>query len=270
MKKRAADMQVMGILNVTPDSFSDGGSISSPAALIEQVDRMVASGAGIIDVGGESSRPFAEAVSLEEERQRVIPAIKLIRKYHSIPISIDTTKAAIASEALDAGADIINDISGLRFDPDMLPLLRETASKVVVMHMLGTPRDMQIDPVYGDVVADILVFFQERLAWAAANGISRERFIVDPGIGFGKTVAHNLTILRRLREFSVLGCPVLVGHSRKAFIGKTLGLDVDERDIATAAISALCVASGATIVRVHDVAKTVQAVRMAEAIINSP
>lgn len=263
-------MQVMGILNVTPDSFSDGGSFLSPPEIVDRVARMVAEGADIIDVGGESSRPFAEAVSPAEERKRVIPAIELIRKHHAIPISIDTTKAAIAREALAAGADIINDISGLRFDGAMLPLLREVDCRIVIMHMLGTPRDMQVNPVYGDVVGDILAFFEERLAWAEGNGLDRQRFIVDPGIGFGKTVAHNLTILRRLPEFLRLGCPVLVGHSRKAFIGKSLNLEVEQRDVPTAAISALCAVKGAAIVRVHDVGKTVQAVRMAEAIINAP
>jgi len=257
---------VMGILNVTPDSFSDGGCFLDEAAIAGQVATMVAAGADIIDVGGESTRPFAEPVSIPDELARVLPAIRLIRQHSPIPVSIDTTKAEVARQALATGADIINDISALRFDPEMIGLVRETEVPVIIMHMQGTPSDMQLAPRYDDVVAEIKDFFRERLAWAEANGVSGERFIIDPGIGFGKTVAHNLTILKRAVEFSELGCPVLIGHSRKSFIGKLLGLEVDERDVATAAVSALCVQKGVSILRVHDVEKTVQAVRLAEAI----
>jgi dihydropteroate synthase len=259
-------VQVMGILNVTPDSFSDGGRFMNDRAIEAQVGKMIAAGADIIDVGGESSRPFADPVSLEEELARVLPAIKIIRKNHAIPVSIDTTKAHVASKALQAGANIINDISALRFDPEMIDLARETDVPVIIMHMLGTPTDMQISPVYDDVVAEIKVFFADRLHWAAENGVEQSRFIIDPGIGFGKTVAHNLIILKRIAEFNELDCPVLIGHSRKSFIGKLLDSEVDDRDVASAAVSALCAASGAAILRVHDVAKTVQAVRLAEAI----
>ncbi len=257
---------VMGILNVTPDSFSDGGRFFTASSSAAQIDSMLGAGADIIDVGGESSRPFAEPVSIAEELDRVLPVIRLIRQHSEIPISIDTTKAEVARRALAEGADIINDISALRFDRDMISLVRETEVPVIIMHMQGTPSDMQVDPHYDDVVAEIKVFFAERLAWAGENGVSGKRFIIDPGIGFGKTMGHNLTILKHAAEFSELGCPVLIGHSRKSFIGKLLGLEVDDRDVATAAISALCAQNGVSILRVHDVEKTVQAVRLAEAI----
>jgi len=257
---------IMGILNVTPDSFSDGGRFLAESSIATQIDTMVEAGADIIDVGGESTRPFAEPVSIAEELDRVLPAIRLIRQRSSIPISIDTTKAEVARKALAEGADIINDISALRFDPDMVSLVRETEVPVIIMHMQGSPSDMQVHPHYDDVVAEIKDFFEKRLAWAEENGVSMKHFIVDPGIGFGKTVEHNLTILKRAAEFTELGCPVLIGHSRKAFIGKLLGAEVEARDVATAAISALCAQKGVSILRVHDVEKTVQAVRLAEAI----
>jgi len=262
-------VQVMGILNVTPDSFSDGGQFFRSDTIAAQIDTMVEDGADIIDVGGESTRPFAEPVSIEGELARVLPAIRRIRQRYSIPISIDTTKAEVARRALDEGADIINDISGLRFDENMIGLARERRVPVVIMHMQGTPSDMQVDPHYEDVVKEIKDFFRERLAWAVANGVESKQFIIDPGIGFGKTVAHNLTILKRVDEFTELGCPVLIGHSRKSFIGKILGAEVDRRDVATAAVSAVCAMKGVSILRVHDVAKTVEAVRLAEAINNA-
>ena len=257
---------VMGILNVTPDSFSDGGRFTDEDSIGAQVNSMLEAGADIIDVGGESTRPFAEPVAVPEELARVLPAIRLIRQCSEIPVSIDTTKSEVARQALAAGADIINDISALRFDPDMIALVRETEVPVIIMHMQGTPSDMQVDPHYDDVVFEIKDFFRERLTWAENNGVSGKRFIVDPGIGFGKTVRHNLTILKRLQEFTDLNCPVLIGHSRKSFIGKLLGSEVADRDTATAAVSALCVPKGVAILRVHDVEKTVQAVRLAEAI----
>jgi dihydropteroate synthase len=261
-----AKVLVMGILNVTPDSFSDGGRFVDESSIANQVEIMLEAGADIIDVGGESSRPFAVPVTVAEELARVLPAISLIRLRSEIPISIDTTKSEVAREALAEGADIINDISALRFDQEMIALVRATEVPVIIMHMQGTPSDMQVAPHYDDVVSEIKDFFRDRLAWAEQNGVARQRFIVDPGIGFGKTVEHNLTILKRLQEFTELGCPVLVGHSRKSFIGKLLGSGVSARDVATAAISALCVPKGVSILRVHDVEKTVQAVRLAEAI----
>lgn len=260
----------MGILNVTPDSFSDGGRLTSEAAIQEQAARLISDGADILDIGGESTRPGAAPVALADEINRVLSAVQAIRRQHATPISVDTTKAEVARLALDAGADLINDISGLRFDPGMAPLLRERQTPVVIMHMQGIPGNMQNNPVYADVVGEITAFLAERIAWAAGQGIAKERIIVDPGIGFGKTVAHNLTILKNLDRFTDLGCPVLVGHSRKSFIGKLLGLEVSERDQATAILSGLCALQGAAIIRVHDVAATVQAVKLAAAVQNAP
>lgn len=261
---------VMGILNVTPDSFSDGGRFTSEAAVLAQADRLVAEGADLLDIGGESSRPGAQPVPLADETRRVVTAIRAIRRHHPTPISVDTTKAEVARLALAEGADLINDISGLRFDPEMAPLLREQQVPVVIMHMQGTPGNMQQNPTYSDVIGEILTFLAERIGWAESQGITRERIIVDPGLGFGKSLAHNLTILKHLDRFNALGCPLLIGHSRKAFIGKLLNLEVTERDLATAILSGLCVMQGATIIRVHDVAGTVQAVKLAAAVRNAP
>lgn len=261
----------MGILNVTPDSFSDGGRFTQAEALATQVKAMLDSGADLIDVGGESTRPYAEPVSEHEELRRVLPAIACIRGLHrSIPISIDTTKAEVARQALNAGADIINDVSALRFDPEMIRIAIVHEAPVILMHMRKTPKDMQDEPVYDDVIQEITGFLTERISWATQQGLDRQRIIVDPGLGFGKTVAHNLTILKHLRAFKDLGCPLLIGHSRKAFIGKLLALEAQDRDLATAMISAYCATQGADILRVHDVGKTMQAVRLHEAILQTP
>lgn len=270
LRARPGRALVMGILNVTPDSFSDGGRFTNPAAILAQADRLVAEGADLLDIGGESSRPGAQPVPLAEEISRVIGAIRAIRRKHLTPISVDTTKAEVARQALAEGADLINDISGLRFDPAMAPFLRAQQAPVVIMHMQGTPGNMQQSPIYRDVVSEILAFLAERITWAICQGIARERIIVDPGLGFGKTVAHNLTILKHLDRFQELGCPVLIGHSRKAFIGKILDLEVSERDQATAILSGYCARQGAAIIRVHEVAATVQAVRLAAAVQNAP
>ena len=261
--------KIMGILNVTPDSFSDGGQFDSAASACSQVEALVVSGADSIDVGGESTRPFADPVAVEEELKRVVPAIRAIRRTFSIPISIDTTKAEVARQALDNGANIINDISALRKDPEMITLVRETSVPIIIMHMQGTPGDMQLKPQYNDVVAEVIDFFQERLAWLAEQGVDRERITVDPGIGFGKSLSHNLSLLKHLAELKVLGCPILLGHSRKRFISDITGLEVEERDLPTAVISAMAVASGVDILRVHNVAATRQALQMAEAIRNA-
>jgi dihydropteroate synthase len=256
----------MGILNVTPDSFSDGGSYNSPDLFLAQAEKLIADGADILDIGGESTRPFAEPVSADEELNRVIPAITAIRNRWTIPISIDTTKATVARAALAAGADIINDISALRQDPAMLDVVQHSDVPLIIMHMRGTPADMQINPEYTDVVADILGFFQERLGWLKENGVSPERVIIDPGIGFGKTMHHNLSILRRLGELHALGAPVLLGHSRKRFLGELSGLATQDRDHLTAVVSALSVDKGIAIARVHNVLATRQAIMLAEAI----
>ena len=258
---------VMGILNVTPDSFSGGGQLANKETLLQRAESMIVAGADILDIGGESTRPFAAKVDLGEELNRVVPAIESIRHHFSIPISIDTTKATVAEKAIEAGADIINDVSALRFDSQMIEVAKKQNAPVILMHMQGQPGDMQKKPCYDDVINDISAFLRERLDWAERNGLDRGRMIVDPGIGFGKTLEHNLTILKHLDQFSALGVPLLLGHSRKAFIGTILELDdPGRRDCATAAISALAVMAGVSIIRVHDVEKTVQAVRLAEAI----
>ncbi len=262
---------VMGILNVTPDSFSDGGRFTQNEALSAQIKTMLNSGADLIDVGGESTRPYAEPVSEDEELRRVLPAIACIRALHSsIPISIDTTKAEVARQALNTGADLINDVSGLRFDPDMIRIAIAHEAPVILIHMRKTPKDMQDEPVYDNVIQEIRDFLAERISWATQQGLDRQRIIVDPGLGFGKTVAHNLTILKHLRAFKKLECPLLIGHSRKGFIGKLLTLEAQDRDLATAMISSYCATQGADILRVHDVEKTMQAVRLHEAISQAP
>jgi len=261
-----AAIKIMGILNVTPDSFSDGGSFYSFDQAVAQAEKLIADGADILDIGGESTRPFAKPVSLDNELQRTIPVIEAIRARHTIPISIDTIKAEVARRALAAGADIINDISALRHDPDMLDVVYNSTAPVIIMHMQGTPADMQVNPVYADVVVDILDFFRERIDWLTANGVDRQRLILDPGIGFGKTVDHNLSILKHLSRFAGLDLPVLLAHSRKRFLGEVSGLAASQRDQLTAVVSALSVNHGVSYLRVHDVASTRLAVRLAEAI----
>ena len=259
-------MKIMGILNVTPDSFSDGGRHFTFDTAVDQASRMIDEGADIIDVGGESTRPFADPVSFDEEQRRVIPVITAIRKKHSIPISIDTTKAEIARIALDSGADIINDVSALQHDDQMLTLVKSTAVPVIIMHMQGTPGNMQVNPEYDDVIAEIADFFRERMSWLEENGVELSRVTIDPGIGFGKKLEHNLSILKHLGIFKELGQPILLGHSRKRFIGDLTNLDTDDRDLPTAVISALALAMEVNIVRVHNVAATRHALTVAQAI----
>jgi dihydropteroate synthase len=260
-------VRIMGILNVTPDSFSDGGLFADSASAISQADKLIAEGADILDVGGESTRPFADPVETEEELRRVIPVIKAVRSKYTIPISIDTTKAVVAREALKTGATIINDVSALRKDPEMVTLVKKTSVPVIIMHMRGTPSNMQIRPEYDDVIQEIISFFKEGIARITKEGISRDRLIIDPGIGFGKTLQHNLSILKHLDELASLGLPVLLGHSRKRFLGDITGLpDEGERDLATAVVTALLAHKSISMVRVHDVAATRQALKVAEAI----
>lgn len=254
---------IMGILNVTPDSFSDGGRFLSPDAAVERALAMEKEGADIIDVGGESSRPGAEPVPVEEELRRVLPVLERLRGKLRIPISIDTTKAEVAEAALRAGASIVNDISALRFDPAMAPLVAKFGAGLVLMHMLGTPKTMQQAPHYEDVVTEVRDFLAERAQYAQSQGIPREAIAVDPGIGFGKTVEHNLELLRRLPELVELGFPVLVGPSRKSFIGAILGLGVEERLEGTLAACAVAVVRGADILRVHDVKEVRRAADLA-------
>lgn len=259
-------MKIMGILNVTPDSFSDGGSHSTCPEAIAHADQLIRDGADILDVGGESTRPFAEPVPAEEEMRRVIPVIEAVRRKHNIPISIDTTKASVAREALKAGADIINDISALGHDPEMLTLVQNTNVPVIIMHMQGTPADMQIQPSYVNVVEEIIAFFRERIKWLTDNGVDQNRLIIDPGIGFGKTKHHNFSILKHLDKFSALSVPVLLGHSRKRFLRESAEVPQGEaRDLGTAVVSALCADKNVSIVRVHNVAATRQALLIAKA-----
>lgn len=259
---------VMGILNVTPDSFSDGGNYVAFPAAIDHALVMVKQGADIIDIGGESSRPGAVPVSAEDELARVIPVIKALRRQSDIPISIDTYKSEVAKVALDAGADIVNDISALRMDSQMPDVATQSGAPVILMHMLGTPRTMQKDPHYDDCVTEMLAFFRERVAFCELHGVKHDRLILDPGIGFGKRLEDNLAILAGLQKFSEFGLPILVGASRKSFIGQVhqSGAPAEKRLGGSIAAALAAVQRGAHIVRVHDVAETVEALRVLRAI----
>ncbi len=260
---------VMGILNVTPDSFSDGGDFISPDAALERARQMVGEGADIIDVGGESTRPGAAPVSLEQELERVIPVIEAISRELPVPVSIDTSKAGVMSGAVSAGAGLINDVAALRGE-GALEVAAKSGVPVCLMHMQGGPRTMQESPEYQDVVSDIRQFLGERIKACQAAGISRDRIVLDPGFGFGKTLGHNLELLRRLEEFSDIGLPLLVGISRKSMIGALLGdVPVTERLYGSLAAAVLAVERGAGILRVHDVKPTVDAIRVAQAVMQS-
>lgn len=244
---------VMGVLNVTPDSFYDGGRYGHFDAAVARGLQMVEEGADIIDVGGESSRPGTTSVSLDEELERAIPVIRRLRQESDVLLSIDTTKAAVAEEALAAGASIINDISALRFDEKMVEISAKRGAFIILMHMLGTPETMQRSPHYTDVVAEIMTFLSERIATAIRGGVPRQRILIDPGIGFGKRVEDNLAILRNLAQFKDLGGPLVVGLSRKSFLGQILDAPVEERLVGTIAANAIAVINGADVIRVHDV-----------------
>ncbi len=259
----------MGVLNVTPDSFSDGGRFSDPAAARDRARALIEAGADLVDLGGESTRPGAAPVSVEEELRRVLPVLEqgpMFGGSDSVTISIDTSRATVAEAALAAGARVVNDITALRGDERMVEVVRAAGAGLVLMHMQGAPRTMQQNPVYRDVVAEVHAFLAERIDHAITHGIPRERIAVDPGIGFGKTVTHNLALLAGLETFQDLGCPVLVGTSRKSFIGKVLDREVDQRVWGTAATVAWAVMHGARIVRVHDVREMSDVVRMTERI----
>ena len=245
---------VMGIVNVTPDSFSDGGKYFAPITAIDFAFKLIDEGADIIDIGGESTRPGADKVSCSEELARVIPVIEGIRlNNNKILISIDTTKSVVAKEAVEAGANIINDVSGLSFDNQMPETIAQLKAPVIIMHMKGNPSDMQENPKYKDVIDEIITYFKEKINIAINSGIEREMIILDPGIGFGKTVEHNFKILSELNRFNNLELPLLIGPSRKSFIGLTLNLPPEDRLDGTAATVAVGVNNGARIVRVHDV-----------------
>jgi len=255
----------MGIVNVTPDSFSDGGLFLEADAAVEHGTALAEEGAAILDVGGESTRPGAAPVSVEEELRRVLPVVESLAELEH-RVSIDTTKLAVARAALDAGATIVNDVSAFRFDPDLAGLVAQLEAHCVLMHMLGEPRTMQKDPRYEDVVSEVKAFLEERLAFATSEGVSEERVWLDPGIGFGKTVEHNLELLRRLDEIVAIGRPVVVGTSRKAFLGRLAGGKPEsERLPGTIATNVMAFERGASIFRVHDVGPVLDALNVAAA-----
>lgn len=258
---------VMGVLNVTPDSFSDGGLYFDKEAAIEHALKLVHDGADIIDIGGESSRPGSNPVSLDEELKRTIPVISNLSGRLKVPISIDTYKAEVARQALDAGASIVNDISGLRFDPGMAAVIAANNVPVIIMHIKGTPDNMQVDPSYEALIPEILDYLRGSIKISKEHGIPSENIVIDPGIGFGKALDHNLQIINNLNEFSLLGKPIAIGVSRKAFIGKILGdVPPSQRFEGTASAVAISVYNGANIVRVHDVAEMTKVVKIADAI----
>ena len=258
----------MGILNVTPDSFSDGNRYYDRDKAIKHGLDLVKEGADILDVGGESSRPGSDPIPVEEELRRILPVISELRKNSDIILSVDTTKAEVARMALDAGADIINDISSLQFDAEMLPLAAEREVPVILMHMKGYPKTMQENPFYENLLEDVNSFFQERIDKAVSSGIKREKIILDPGIGFGKKYSDNLNLIRNLRTFEDLGRPLLVGLSRKSFIGKIVDQPTEDRLEGSLSAAVLSVSHGAHLVRVHDVAATKKAILVADAILN--
>ena len=269
-----AQTKIMGIVNVTPDSFSDGGQFYAFETAVAHAHRLVEAGADIIDIGGESTRPFAQDVSAAEEIDRVLPVIKELARKISVPISIDTTKSAVAQAALAAGASIINDISALRMDPQMAEVAAHHDVPVILMHMQGTPRSMQIHPHYDDLIGEVSAFLGDAIQRAQKAGIDADKIIIDPGIGFGKTVTHNLLLIQQLQALADLGAPILVGPSRKAFIrkilagpaSKELGVDQPEVETGTQAAVAAAVMNGAHIVRVHNVANSKAMITILDAI----
>jgi dihydropteroate synthase len=260
------DVKLMGVVNVTPDSFSDGGKYLDAGAAIAHGKDLAAQGAAILDVGGESTRPGADPVAADEEVRRVGPVIEGLAGL-GVDISVDTSKAAVAGAALEAGATIVNDVTALRGDPEMAALVADRGAGLVLMHMAGDPRTMQVDPHYDDVVAEVRDFLAERLAFAVAAGIDEAKIWLDPGIGFGKTGAHNFELLRGLPELAALGRPLVVGTSRKSFIGRADGSETDERLGGTIATSVLAATSGAAVLRVHDVREMAQALKVTSAVL---
>jgi dihydropteroate synthase len=251
---------IMGIVNVTPDSFSDGGQFFDAAAAVAQAMQLVADGADLLDIGGESTRPYSEPVEVDEELQRVIPVVEKLAAQSSIPLSIDTRKAAVARAGVGAGAEIINDVTGLTGDPEMIKVAIETGAGVCAMHMQGTPQTMQDNPTYIDVVAEIREYLRERRDALLAAGVAHDRICLDPGIGFGKTHEHNITLTQHCHEFHELGCPLLVGHSRKGFLGKLIGDKEADRTNATVGAALGLAVQGVQIVRVHDVRPVLEAI----------
>ena len=260
---------LMGVLNVTPDSFSDGGKFFKLEEAIKQGLKLAEEGADMIDIGGESTRPGSEPVTIEEELRRVIPVIEELAKRIDLPISIDTYKSGVAKEALDSGASMVNDISGSRFDPEMKKIIAEYDVPVVLMHIQGTPKNMQESPKYENLLEDIKSYLNQSISIAEEAGIGEDKIIIDPGIGFGKTLDDSLKILKNLREFKSLGRPVMVGVSRKSFIGKILDLPTDERLEGSLASMAVAIMNGANILRVHDVKESKMVAKLVDAILKS-
>jgi dihydropteroate synthase len=256
----------MGVLNVTPDSFSDGGLFVHPEAAVRQGVAMAAEGAAIVDIGGESTRPGSDPVSVEHEIDRVVPIVEALRGRVAARVSVDTSKAEVARRALAAGATIVNDVTALRGDPEMVGVVADAGCPVCLMHMLGAPKTMQDDPRYGDVVDDVLRFLEERLSFAVAQGVAEEQVLLDPGIGFGKTVEHNLLLLKHLGRFVALGRPVVLGTSRKRFLGAILDAEPQDRLFGTVATTVMGALAGAAVFRVHDVRPNVEALRVTEAV----
>jgi dihydropteroate synthase len=259
----------MGVVNVTPDSFSDGGLFLEPDAAVAHGEQLAAEGAEILDVGGESTRPGAEPVPAGEEIHRVVPVVERLAVAGVARISVDTTKVAVAEPALQAGARIVNDVSAFRFEPEMAGLVASAGAHCCLMHMLGDPRTMQDDPHYDDVVSDVKAFLEERLGFAVSEGVPEERVWLDPGIGFGKTVEHNLELLRRLDEIAAIGRPVVIGTSRKSFLGKITGREPADRVPGTIATNVIAYERGASIFRVHDVAPVADALKVAAATVTT-
>lgn len=258
---------IMGIVNVTPDSFSNGGKFFNLDSAVAGAQRLEEEGADIIDIGGESTRPGAKAVKLAEELRRVIPVIKKVRKKIKVPISIDTRKSKVAQEAIEFGANIINDISGLKHDPNMIKVIKRYKTPLILMHIKGNPRTMQINPHYEDVISEIYTYFEKSILRLTKYGVEEGKIIIDPGIGFGKNLDHNIQILKRLKEFKSLGRPILIGTSRKSFIGAILNLPVDKRLNGTLASCACAIINGADILRVHDVRQVSEVIKIVDCII---
>ena len=257
---------IMGVVNVTPDSFSDGGRYLAAAAALDQALALVREGAAIVDIGGESTRPGSDPVRQDEELRRVMPVVEALAERVGVPISVDTTKAEVARRALAAGAAVVNDVTALRGDPGMADVVAEAGCPICLMHMQGQPKTMQEEPHYEDVVLEVLEFLESRMAFALSRGVREEQILLDPGLGFGKTVEHNLTLLRHLDRFVALGRPVVLGASRKRFLGAILGAEPDQRAIGTVATTVLGAVAGVHIFRVHDVRPNFEALRVALAV----
>ena len=259
--------KIMGVLNLTPNSFSNDGIYKDPQRAKEAVFKMVEQGADIIDIGGQSTRPGAQSISVDEELARVLPVIREISKKIKIPLSIDTTKSEVAHAALAEGASVVNDISGLKFDPQMADVIALFGAGCILMHIKGTPQTMQQNPYYASLIEEIIDSLRNSVSKACAAGIDKRKIVIDPGIGFGKTTEHNLEIIKRLKEFSSLNLPILIGTSRKSLIGNVLNVPVEKRLMGTAATVAAAIFNGAHIIRVHDVGEMVQVARMVDAIL---